>query len=183
MFKSLLGSYLSTLKVALMVSTVAVTGCSTLGGGSIEKRSAKLAQGIQKAYSVESNTAARIAPMIVQNAEQYHVDPLLLAAMIRQESSYRSYVISPAGAVGLTQVIPRYWQQSCQGDLFDENTNIQCGTYILAQYNQSAGSWKKALAYYNVGPTGYQSSWKMKRQGKKYAREVKKHRSQLKDVL
>lgn len=183
MFKNLLGSYSNTLKVALVISTVVITGCSTLGSGSIEKRSAKLAQGIQKAYSVESNTAARIAPMIVQNAEQYRVDPLLLAAMIRQESSYRSYVISPAGAVGLTQIIPRYWQQNCQGDLLDENTNIHCGTYILAKYNQSAGSWKKALAYYNVGPTGYQSSWKMKRQGKKYAREVKKHRSHLKDAL
>ncbi|WP_111860267.1 lytic transglycosylase domain-containing protein [Acinetobacter sp. CFCC 10889] len=160
-----------------------MAGCSTLGRGSIEKRSAKLAQGIQKAYAVESNTATRIAPMIIQNAEQYDVDPLLLAAMIRQESSYRSNVISPAGAVGLTQVIPKYWQQTCQGDLFDEHTNIHCGTYILAQYKQSTGDWKKALAYYNVGPTGYQSSWKMKRQGKKYAREVKQHQTHLKNAL
>lgn len=52
-------------------------------------------------------TANRISPIIVQNAEKYSVDPLLLAAMIRQESSYRNYVVSPAGAVGLTQVIPR----------------------------------------------------------------------------
>lgn len=149
----------------------------------MDKRSVQLATGIQKAYSVETTTAQRIAPMILQHAEQYDVDPLLLAAMIRQESSYRSQVVSSAGAVGLTQVIPRYWQQTCQGDLFDENTNIQCGTLILAKYNKSAGSWKKALAYYNVGPTGYHSNWRMKRQGKRYADQVEEHHKQLKDEL
>ena len=60
--------------------------------------------------------------------------------MIRQESSYRSYAISPAGAIGLTQVIPRYWQQTCLGDLSDEYHNINCGTYILATYNNKAAA-------------------------------------------
>ncbi|MDM1248734.1 MULTISPECIES: transglycosylase SLT domain-containing protein [unclassified Acinetobacter] len=166
-----------------MGTSLVVTGCASVDNGSLEKRSLLLATGIQKAYSVETTTAQRIAPMILQHAEQYDVDPLLLAAMIRQESSYRSGVISPAGAVGLTQVIPRYWQQTCQGDLFDENTNIQCGTFILAKYNKSAGSWKKALAYYNVGPTGYHSSWKMKRQGNRYAEQVEEHQKQLKNEL
>ena len=54
---------------------------------------------------------------------------------------------------------------------------------ILSKYNQSAGSWKKALAYYNVGPSNYESSWKMRRQGKKYAKQVKKHQKQLKSAL
>ena len=165
------------------LSLLMITGCSGLGGGSLEKRAAKLSTGIQKAYYVDSTTANRVAPMIVQSAEQYQVDPLLIAAMIRQESSYRNYVISPAGAIGLTQIMPTYWQQTCSGDLFEEASNINCGTYILAQYNQSAGSWKKALAYYNVGPTGYESSWKMRHQGKKYAKQVKQHEEKLKDSL
>ena len=160
-----------------------LSGCSSIGGGSLEKRATKLSTGIQKAYAVDSTTANRVAPMIVQSAEQYQVDPLLIAAMIHQESSYRNYVVSPAGAVGLTQVMPSYWQQTCPGDLFEEANNINCGTYILAKYNQSAGSWKKALAYYNVGPTGYESSWKMRRQGKKYAKQVKQHEEKLKSSL
>ena len=106
-----------------------------------------------------------------------------MAAVIRQESSYRNYVVSSAGAVGLTQVIPRYWQQTCPGDLFQENININCGSFILAKYNQSAGSWKKALAYYNVGPTGYNTNRKMKKQGKRYAKQVKKHENNLKSKL
>lgn len=169
--------------IIIAVSILSISGCSSLGGGSVEKRAQKLSKGIQSAYSVSPNTANRIAPMIVQSADQYQIDPLLIAATIRQESSYRTNVVSSAGAVGLTQVIPRYWQQSCPGDLFEESTNINCGALILAKYNQSAGSWKKALAYYNVGPTGYNTNRKMKKQGKKYAKQVKKHEKILKSAL
>ncbi len=174
----------SFFKLIFLISFIVIfTGCSALGVGSIAKRSIKLSNGIQNAYAVESNTANRVAPIIIQAAEKYDLNPLMLAAMIQQESSYRNYVISPAGAIGLTQIMPNYWQQICPGDLFEETTNINCGSFILAKYNQSAGSWKKALAYYNVGPTGYKSSWKMKRQGKKYAKQVKQHEEKLKKVL
>lgn len=176
-------SFKSMKTLLLACAVLALSGCTSLGMGSLEKRSAKLAQGIQKAYSVDSNTANRVAPLIIQSATQNDVDPLLMAAVIRQESSYRNYVVSSAGAVGLTQVIPRYWQQTCPGDLFQENININCGSFILAKYNQSAGSWKKALAYYNVGPTGYNTNRKMKKQGKRYAKQVKQHEKNLKSKL
>ena len=74
----------------MLTTTLIFTGCTSLGGGSVEKRSAKLANGIQQAYAVEPTTALRIAPMIVQSADRYNVDPLLVAAVIRQESSYRN---------------------------------------------------------------------------------------------
>lgn len=176
-------SFKSMKTLLLACAVLALSGCTSLGMGSLEKRSAKLAQGIQKAYSVDSNTANRVAPLIIQSATQNDVDPLLMAAVIRQESSYRNYVVSSAGAVGLTQVIPRYWQQTCPGDLFQENINVNCGSFILAKYNQSAGSWKKALAYYNVGPTGYNTNRKMKKQGKRYAKQVKQHEKNLKSKL
>ena len=173
--------HLKTLAIIACICTL--SACSSLGGGSVQKRAAKLSTGIQKAYAVKPDVANRVSPYIVQSAEQYHLDPLLLAATIRQESSYRSTVTSSAGAVGLTQVMPRYWQQSCPGDLFDEYTNVRCGSMILAKYNESAGSWKKALAYYNVGPTNYETNHKMRKQGKKYAKQVKQHEKQLKSAL
>jgi soluble lytic murein transglycosylase-like protein len=169
--------------VAIIITTLAFTGCTSLNSNSIAKRSAKLSTGIQKAYSVAPHTADRVSPMIIQSADKYNVDPILLAAVIRQESSYRNSVISPAGAVGLTQVIPRYWQQTCPGDLIEEYNNINCGTYILASYNIKAGNWPKALAYYNVGPTGYNSNNKMKKQGEKYAEQVQQHQKILKGAL
>ncbi len=180
---SKLKSYVA--QVSLVGLSLVMVGCTTLGphSGSLASRSAKLSNGIQRAYSVPKTTADRVSPMIIQSADKQDMAPLMLAAMIHQESSCRSRVVSSAGAVGLTQVMPRFWQQKCPGDLYDEWVNINCGSYILANYNQSAGSWKKALAYYNVGPTGYNNSWKMKRQGKKYARQVKQHEKALKHVL
>lgn len=168
---------------SIILTTLLLTGCSALGSGSVAKRSAKLSIGLQKAYSVKPSTADRVSPMIVATADKYDLDPLILAALIQQESSYRSQVVSPAGAVGLTQVMPRYWQNICQGDLFNESDNINCGAYILKKYEKNANSLKKALAHYNVGPTAYNSNRKMKKQGKKYASQVKKHKSELKSAL
>ncbi|OOV80936.1 transglycosylase [Acinetobacter amyesii] len=165
------------------MSVTLISGCSSLGGGSVEKRAVKLSSGIQKAYSVNPETANRVSPYIVQTADQYNLDPLLLAAVIRQESTFRPYVSSPAGAVGLTQVMPRYWQATCPGDLYDELTNINCGSFILTKYKNAAGSMPKALAYYNVGPTAYNTNRKMKKQGKRYAKQVKQHQNNLKSAL
>ncbi len=64
-----------------------------------------------------------------------------------------------------------------------QHTNINCGTYILNHYKNQSGKWPKALAYYNVGPTGYNNNRKMKKQGKRYAKQVKQHQKNLKDAL
>lgn len=167
----------------ISIALLSFVGCSSLGGGSVQKRATKLSYGIQKAYAVSPATANRISPMIVQSADQYHLDPLMMAALIRQESTYRSQVVSSAGAVGLTQVMPRYWQQTCLGNLYDEATNINCGSFILAKYEQSAGSLKKALGYYNVGPSNFENNRKMRKQGKRYAKQVKVHEKNLKRAL
>ncbi len=175
--------HLKTLSV--MTIGLIFTGCTTLGphSGTVVERSNKLAHGLQRAYSVSPNVANRISPMIIQSADRYNVPPLLIAATIRQESNYNSYARSSGGAVGLAQIIPSYWQQSCPGDLLDEYTNIQCSAYILERYNSMAGSWFKASAYYNVGPTGYKSSFWTRHKAKKYARSVKRFQKTLKKEL
>ena len=159
-----------------------MTACSSLSG-SFANRSTQLSSGLQNAYSVSPNTANRLSPMIVQNAERYDVSPTLLAALIRQESNYNSSARSPTGAIGLTQIVSTHWRQSCPGNLYDENTNINCGAYILSAYYKSAGSWSKAVAYYNVGPSGYERSFWTRHKGKKYARSVKRHEKILKKAL
>ena len=161
--------------LTLVGSGLILTGCSL--------KPQQLAQGLQQAYQVPSSTAQQVAPLILQHAEQKQVDPLLLAALIRQESHYRIQARSGSGAVGLTQVMPKYWQQRCPGDLYNPNINIGCGAMILNEYYQRTDSWPKALAYYNVGPTGYENSKAMQKQGKKYASSVKQHRKALKKAL
>lgn len=165
------------------MSTLLLGACSSLGGHSLEKRSAKLSKGIQTAYAVPATTATRVSPLIIQNAEKHSLDPLLVAAVIRQESTYRSHVASHAGAVGLMQIMPRYWQATCGDDLYNEAVNISCGSYILSRYHESSGSLEKALGYYNVGPTAYEKNRKMRKQGKRYAQQVKQHKKDLKNAI
>lgn len=171
-------------KIGLLgLSTVLFSACSSLGGNSLEKRSAQLSKGIQTAYGVPATTATRVSPLIIQNAEKNRLDPLLVAAVIRQESTYRSQVASHAGAVGLMQIMPRYWQATCGDDLYNEAINISCGSHILSRYHKSSGSLEKALGYYNVGPTAYEKNRKMRKQGKRYAQQVKQHKKDLKNVI
>ena len=117
------------IQISLIVIAINMTACSSLSG-SFANRSTQLSSGLQNAYSVSPNTANRLSPMIVQNAERYDISPTLLAALIRQESNYNSSARSPTGAIGLTQIVSTHWRQSCPGNLYDENTNINCGAYI-----------------------------------------------------
>ncbi|VXA56512.1 Transglycosylase [Acinetobacter proteolyticus] len=166
----------------ILFSTYLTVACTSTKGPSIN-HSQKLASGIQSAFSVSPTTANRVAPIILQTAEHHNISPHLLAALIRQESSYRTLARSSADAVGLTQVRPKFWQQYCPGDLYDEHVNINCGAYILANYYQSTGDWSKALGYYNVGPTGYRRSPYMRQQAERYASSVKRHEQSLKEAL
>lgn len=139
-----------------------------------------LSKGIQQTYKVKPATANKISPLIVENANKHDVPATLIAAVIQQESSYRASVTSGGGAVGLMQIIPKYWQSKCEGDLYQEHVNIHCGSLILAQYYQQSGNWKKALGYYNVGPSGYENNATSRTRAKKYIQSVENHEKNLK---
>ena len=90
------------------------------------------------------------------------VDPLLAAAIIREESQYDVRALSRVGAVGLMQVMPATAQvlQKRSGgadldrdDLFDQETNIRFGVrYIEQLLQQFSGNVIYAVAAYNAGP-------------------------------
>lgn len=166
----------------IVISAYFIVACTTTKSPTIN-HSQQFSQGIQTAFSVHPTTANRVAPMILQSAESYNISPHLLAALIRQESSYIANARSSADAVGLTQVRPKFWQQTCSGNLYDEQININCGAYILAKYYQATGDWFKALGYYNVGLTGYKRSLYMRNQAHRYANSVKRHEQALKEAL
>lgn len=169
----------------LFCAFILSSGCSTLGphGGSVEKRANKLSAALQRAYQVPSFTANRLSPWIIQSADRYQVPAEWIAATIKQESGYRSGLTSSGGAVGLSQIIPSYWSAVCPGDLYQDRGNIECNAFILARYEKQAGSWFKAAAYYNVGPSGYESSFWTRHKAKKYARSVKRYKKQLQKSL
>ena len=90
------------------------------------------------------------------------IERALALALARQESSFNAAAVSPSGALGLMQLMPRTAQEVA-ADLNlpflpdkltrDPTYNVQLGTQYLADMLQRfGGSYELALAAYNAGP-------------------------------
>ena len=91
--------------------------------------------------------------LIAAKAERYGVDPLLVASMIRAESSFDPDAVSVMGALGLMQVLPTTAELYSDGDPLDPAVNVDIGTrYIRTLLRQFDGDIALALAAYNAGP-------------------------------
>lgn len=81
-----------------------------------------------------------------------NVDPFLMLALMKVESGFDYRARSSAGAMGLTQVIPK-WHYSKGANpvtIFDPKNNIRIGVEILAEYAKwHKGDMRKALLQYN----------------------------------
>ncbi|MEM7582577.1 MAG: lytic transglycosylase domain-containing protein [Acidobacteriota bacterium] len=92
--------------------------------------------------------------LIREAAERHGVDGLLVAAIIKAESSFDPCAISTRGAVGLMQVMPATAGGLDLDQLTEPERNIDLGTqyirYLLKLYE---GNLELALAGYNAGPT------------------------------
>lgn len=90
-------------------------------------------------------------------ALQEKVDPQVAFGLVRAESSFRPAVVSPVGAVGLTQLLPSTakWMapETTRKDLLEPRTNLRVGfrylRHLLDEYN---GDTRLALTAYNRGP-------------------------------
>ncbi|RYZ63179.1 MAG: hypothetical protein EOP09_18110, partial [Proteobacteria bacterium] len=90
---------------------------------------------------------------IVQNSP--HADPVLVKALIRQESAFNPLARSRAKASGLMQLIfptAKFFGIKKPIQLLDPQANISAGSEFLAQLVNQFGSVELALAAYNAGP-------------------------------
>ncbi|HVN83971.1 MAG TPA: transglycosylase SLT domain-containing protein [Candidatus Binatia bacterium] len=96
-------------------------------------------------------------PLVSDAAAHASLDPLLVAAVIRQESLYDPNAHSPADAFGLMQVLPSTARRVAGApvtvdELRDPQRNVALGTGYLAQLiRQFDGDRIKAIAAYNGG--------------------------------
>jgi soluble lytic murein transglycosylase len=104
---------------------------------------------------------------IEQWSEKRQLNPLLVTALIRQESRFETKVRSTAGATGLMQVMPdtAKWIapqikfDTKKIDLQNPNNNIMLGTWYLDHTHQQYGNNSLlAIASYNAGP-GNVNKW------------------------
>lgn len=96
---------------------------------------------------------------VTKYAEKCGVPEYVVYAVIKTESDFVSNAVSSAGAVGLMQILPSTfeWLMAMQkeslqdGMLYDPETNIRYGTYLLAYLYSEFNSWETAFAAYNAG--------------------------------
>jgi len=76
----------------------------------------------------------------------------LFDALVAQESRYRPYARSHAGAMGLTQLMPGTARHLKVSNPWDVRENLTGGARYLREQLDRFGAWELALAAYNAGP-------------------------------
>jgi soluble lytic murein transglycosylase len=102
----------------------------------------------------------RYEEIVRGHARNYDLDPALLAAVIEQESKFRSDAKSSAGAIGLMQLQPATAKgiairtggsKFVVEDLYNPEINVRYGAWYLRHLMTKYGDERLALAAYNAG--------------------------------
>jgi len=99
--------------------------------------------------------------LVAEQAAAHHVDPLLMLAVMRQESSFDPRAQSGAQAMGLTQIVPGTAHNIASRlgrdgftlhDLFKPAVSVEFGTWYVAQLQGDyKGRLFPTLAAYDAG--------------------------------
>ena len=98
------------------------------------------------------------------------IDPLVLHAVIRQESRFQSDALSSSGAVGLMQLMPRTAAEAARKEkmpkpgrkeLLRPAVNVRLGASYLSRLVKGyGGDYFRAVAAYNAGEAAVDRWWK-----------------------
>jgi soluble lytic murein transglycosylase-like protein len=93
-----------------------------------------------------------IRALVDQISQTHGVDPDLVVAMMRTESNFDRWAVSPKGARGLMQLIPETGHRFGVRDFFDPQQNIEGGVrYLRFLLEKFKGNLELSLAAYNSG--------------------------------
>ena len=101
--------------------------------------------------------------LVMREAREWGVDPIVMAAIIRQESAFKSDIVSHAGAIGLMQVMPPTGAQLArahgppnftEASLTAPEVNLHLGAAFFVEMSRRYdGALPLVLSAYNAGPT------------------------------
>ena len=102
--------------------------------------------------------------LVTREAAERDIDPIFLAALIRQESAFTPRIHSPAGAIGLMQVMPATGRELARSQgvrgftaasLETAEINLHLGTrfWLDMERRYGDGELPLVLSAYNAGPT------------------------------
>lgn len=97
--------------------------------------------------------ATRYDAVISRVAQRHRVDPLLLHAIIDQESRYRADAVSPVGARGLMQLMPGTARmlRVPGAAVTAAEANVDGGARLIRQLHGRFNDFRLTLAAYNAG--------------------------------
>lgn len=111
------------------------------------------------AYKLPEN-AMQYLPALHQAEINNGLPAGLLVRMAYQESRFRDDIIhggpNHAGAIGIMQIVPRWHPDVDPTNPFD---SIAYAGQFMRRLYERFGSWDKALAAYNWGPTNVSNKW------------------------
>ncbi|MCU0246888.1 MAG: lytic transglycosylase domain-containing protein [Bryobacter sp.] len=121
----------------------------------VDPRTGRLVRNLPVAFRMGSfqpdRVPAVIRDVVEEKAREHGVDPLLVHAVIQQESAYNPFAVSPKGAEGLMQLIPATQRRFGVKNAFDIRQNIDGGVRYLAYLRTLFSDDRHVLAAYNAG--------------------------------
>jgi hypothetical protein len=102
--------------------------------------------------AIPSFVPARFSAPLARAAQRWNVSAALLAAQIMVESNFNPFARSPAGAQGISQVMPGTAAALGLRDPFDAAASIDAQAHLMRDLLRRFGSVPLALAAYNAGP-------------------------------
>lgn len=124
----------------------------------------RLVDAIAEETGIKDRDLANTVTQAIEDASsEFDLDPWLVASLIRVESGGNPTIVSPVGAIGLTQIMPLTGAEVAKrlkiegyttATLNDPATNVRMGcAYLRELLDRFDGSEHAALAAYNWGPT------------------------------
>lgn len=135
-------------------------GIADLGGPAMHR----VSENVVKAY-----LPLRWIKELKLAADEFGLEPWLLAGLARQESIFNERARSPAGARGIVQLMPGTARSHAVAlglgrspDLFDPGVNLRLGARELSRLMSNFGEVEPALAAYNAGESRVRAWWRLR---------------------
>jgi soluble lytic murein transglycosylase len=131
----------------------------------------------------------RYEQIVRGHAHNYQLDPALLAAVIYQESKFKTNARSKSGAIGLMQLLPDTAKgiavhtggtRFVVSDLYNPEINVRYGAWYLHHLISKYGDQRTALAAYNAGQNNV-DRWRRNGQGIQFS-ETRAYVSRVEDL-